>query len=71
MKWNAWSLYWLAWLIGGFLIPELVALLTGHPENTFSWQVWHLEGKGATFGRFWVIAFFVWLLVHMGWEKFR
>ena len=70
MRWNAWSLAWLAWLVL-FLVMELTALFTGHPENTFSYQVWHLEGKGATFARWFVGAFFLWLFVHMVFEKFR
>jgi len=70
MKWNAWSLVWLAWLVE-FLCIELTALATGHPENTFSYQVWHLEGAGATFARWFVASFFGWLFVHMVFEKFR
>lgn len=31
--------YWWAWL-GAFVVPEFVALGTGHPENTFSDFVW-------------------------------
>jgi hypothetical protein len=45
--WNAWSWYWLIWLIVtiplAFLIPELIALASGHPENTLSAQIWRLE----------------------------
>lgn len=70
MHWNAWSVAWVLWLTV-FLVMELTALLTGHPENTFSWQVWHLEGKGATFGRWFVGAFFLWLFIHMTFEVFR
>lgn len=71
MNWNGWSLYWLAWIALGFLVPELYALITGHPGNTLSYQVWHLEGKGATFARYFVGAFLLWLLIHMVFEKFR
>lgn len=70
MRWNGWSLMWLGWLIW-FLVMELIALFTGHPENTFSYQVWHLDGKGATFGRWFVGSFFLWLFIHMTFEKFR
>ena len=46
-SWNAWSWYWLCWLIVtvpvGFLIPEVYALASGHSENTLSAQVWRLE----------------------------
>lgn len=43
---NSWSVYWMCWLtatLTSFAIPEGWALTTGHPENTFSWQVWHVE----------------------------
>lgn len=71
MKWNYWSLYWLAWLLIGFGVPEGIALFSGKPQNTLSYQVWHLEGNGATFARFWVAAFLLWLLIHMVWNTFR
>jgi hypothetical protein len=63
--WNWWSLYWLCWLLVGFLVPESYALLTGNSANTLSDQVWHLEGQGATFMRFFVAALLVWLTLHM------
>ena len=70
MRWNGWSLVWLAWIVE-FLVIELTALFSGHPENTLSYQVWHLEGTGATFARYFVAAFLLWLLIHMVFEKFR
>ncbi len=70
MKWNAWSLYWLGWIVLGFLPPELYALFTGHPENTLSDQVWHAEGVGATFARWFVASFLGWLFFHMVFRKF-
>lgn len=71
MKWDNWSLYWLIWILAGFLMPELFALISGHPEHTLSYQVWHLEGRGATFARYFVGVFLLWLLIHMVFEKFR
>lgn len=47
-QWNGWSWYWLIWFIVAFpvafLVPELIALASGHPENTLSAQIWRLEG---------------------------
>jgi hypothetical protein len=40
------STYWGCWLavaLGSFAVPETWALATKHPENTFSWWVWHVE----------------------------
>lgn len=71
MKWNGFSVYWLFWIVGGFCVPEFWALATGHPENTLSYQVWHLEGTGMTFARYFVAAFLLWLLIHMVFEAFR
>lgn len=68
--WNGWSLYWLLWIVVGFLPVELWALFTGHPENTLSDQVWHAEGSGTTFTRYFVFAFLLWLLIHMVWRRF-
>jgi len=68
--WNLWSAYWGLWLFGGFGIPEAIALASGHPENTLSYQVWHLEGTGATFYRYVVFSLLTWLLIHMVWRKF-
>ena len=46
--WNAWSWYWLAWFVVtfpvAFLVPEMIALASRHPENTLSAQIWRLEG---------------------------
>lgn len=46
--WNAWSWYWLAWFVFTFPVaffgPELYALLSGHPENTLSAQIWRMQG---------------------------
>lgn len=47
-QWNGASWYWLIWFIVAFplafLVPELIALASGHPENTLSAQIWRLEG---------------------------
>lgn len=71
MKWNWASIYWLLWIGAGFFPVELWALFTGQPQYTLSDQVWHLEGTGATFARFFVAAFLVWLLLHMVFRAFR
>lgn len=70
MKWNGWSIYWLCWIGPMFLGPELFALFTHHPENTLSYQVWHVEGTGETFARWFVGATLLWLLIHMVFRKF-
>ncbi len=76
MKWNLMTMYWLVvWFGLGFGIPEGIALATGHPENTLSDQVWHIEGLGSasgnfanpvtwTFGHWLVFCGMVWLLGH-------
>lgn len=71
MHWNWASVYWAVWLFGGFGIFEGIALGTGHPENTLSYQVWHLEGNGATFFKYMVFVFLLWLLIHMVFRAFR
>ena len=69
MKWNLYSLYWAAWLVVGFLAPELYALSTDH-NNTLSAQVWHLDGHGLSFGRYFVSAFTLWLWLHFTFRIF-
>lgn len=63
LRWNAWSLYWLLWLVVGFIVPESIALARD-VRNTLSYQVWHLEGGGLTVTRYIVAAFTVWLFLH-------
>jgi hypothetical protein len=44
---NAWSWYWCCWLTGvlvSFAVPETIALATGHPRNTLSWNIWTFFG---------------------------
>ena len=69
--WNGWSAYWLVWLAIGFGAPEFYCLYKGKPQNTLSEQVWRLEGPGASFARFMIGAFLLWLLLHMVFRWFR
>lgn len=71
MKYNAWSLYWLIWVVAGFGGPEFYSIATRRYQNTLSDQVWHVEGTGATFARFFVAAFLLWLFLHMVFELFQ
>lgn len=71
MRWNWASVYWLAWIVVGFLPLELWALFSGQPQYTLSDQVWHLEGTGSTFARYFIAAFCVWLTLHMVFRLFR
>lgn len=68
--WNWATAYWIAWITIGFLPLEIWALASRKPQYTLSDQVWHLEGQGASFARYFVFAFLLWLLVHMVWRKF-
>lgn len=78
--------YWLVWFLvtfpAGFLIPETIALATGHPENTLSAAIWRLEdltpgqpiGHWSAFHLLFVgvlAVLFVWLLGHfaLGWWR--
>lgn len=70
MKWNWASWYWLAWITIGFLPVEIWALTSGQPQYTLSDQVWHLEGQGSTFARFFIAAFLLWLFLHMVFRAF-
>lgn len=80
LKWNLWSVYWLAvWFGLGFLGPELYAFFT-NPKNTLSYQVWHLEGLDFahlfsidtwSFGHYVVFALMIWLTLHFGFGLFR
>ena len=63
-------LYWLLWLIVGFVVPETYALIT-NARNTLSWTVWDWFGVRAgvpishwTFLHFLLLAFMVWLAFH-------
>jgi hypothetical protein len=69
--WNWVSVYWLLWIVVGFLPMELDSLLTGRSWNTLSDQVWRLEGDGPTIPRFVVGAFMVWLTGHFCFKLWR
>lgn len=71
MKWNWASWYWLAWIAVGFMPLEFWSLAAGKPQYTLSDQVWHLEGTGSTFARFFIAAFLAWLFCHMVFRAFR
>jgi len=75
--------YWLIWFlvsITSFLVPELIALFSGHPENTLSDSIWRMEdlykpGQSFTSWTFAHYAFTagfivlaVWLIGHFGWR---
>jgi len=66
------TLLWLGWMVA-FLAIELTALFTGHSEYTLSDFVWRLEqvNRAWTFARFFIVAFCLWLTLHMafGWFK--
>lgn len=64
------SIYWLLWLGLGFGIPEGWALFHDQ-KDTLSYQVWSVEGHGATFVRYFVAAFLLWLLLHMVFQWFK
>ena len=66
------AVYWVAWFLA-FLAFEIFQLATGHPENTLSEFVWHLEdlGHGWTFARYFLAAGFLWLFFHMAFGWFR
>jgi hypothetical protein len=70
-SWNWASWYWAAWILLGFAPLEFWALGTGKPQYTLSDQIWHLEGTGATFGRYVVAALCLWLFLHMVFHAFR
>lgn len=66
------AILWIGW-IAAFLAIELAALFTGHGQFTLSEFVWRLEevNRAWTFLRFFVMAFCIWLTLHMafGWFK--
>ena len=69
--WNWASWFWVAWIALGFFPLELWALFSGNDQDTLSDNVWRLEGTGATFFRYFVAAFLVWLFFHMVYGWFR
>jgi hypothetical protein len=75
MPWDNFSIYWLAWLALGFGIPEGWALFTGRPQDTLSYQVWHLgdvqRGAPWTFLHYLIFVLALWLVIHFAWAKLR
>ena len=76
------SLYWLGWVAAGFGGPEAWAIVSGHPENTLSAQVWRIldtiarQPMSAWAWQHWVgavvlLVLFAWLSVHFafGWLR--
>jgi hypothetical protein len=68
---NAWSWYWLTWIIVGFGLPETMAVLTS-PRNTLSDTVWHWFGvrEGMPIWHWSILhivllLFMAWLFGHM------
>ena len=57
-------IFWLIWALAG-LGYEIWALASGHPADTLSEQIWHLEGHGWTFARYMVATLLVWLTLHL------
>lgn len=73
MKW-----YWAAWLLLGFGVPEGIALVTKHYENTLSEWTWKLFDvlPGQTplqwkATHYLLLAFMLWLFCHMCFRLFR
>lgn len=62
-----WGAYWIAWVVGGFLVPELYGLLV-NPLGTLSENVWGFEhvdhGHPFDFAEWtwvhWSVAIIVW-----------
>lgn len=72
MNWDRFfTVYWLVWIVVGFGVPEGIAIGSGHLERTLSENVWTLEGNGATFFRYFIAAFCLWLFLHMTFRWFR
>lgn len=69
-RWNWASIYWLCWIMIGFVPVEVTALAMGHPEWTLSDQAWHLEGTGATAAKFFIFCFLTWLDIHIVFRRF-
>lgn len=72
-----WQLYWLAWLLVGFLVPETYALFTDS-RNTLSETTWSWFGvmKNQPISQWSVqhyilLGFVVWLAGHMAFRIWR
>lgn len=66
------AVLWIGW-IAAFLGIELTAIFTGHSQYTLSDFVWRLEqvSRAWTFLRFFIVAFCIWLTLHMAFGWFR
>jgi hypothetical protein len=77
--------YWLIWFalsFTAFIVPETIALATGHPERTLSAAIWRMEqlvpGQGIwqwnaahmLFTSVFIVTV-VWLIGHFGWGLWR
>lgn len=67
-----WRLYWLAFLLLGFLVPETIALIRRQRGDTLSEAVWYwcqvTPGNSLTTWtalHVFVALFMVWLFVHL------
>lgn len=72
-----WQLYWAAWIVIGFVVPETWALLT-NPRNTLSDTIWSWFGvkTGVPLWQwnvlhFALLGFLIWLLGHMAFRIWR
>jgi len=63
-----WKIFWLIWVAAGAVV-EITALIKD-VRGTLSYQVWSLEGSGATAMRFFVGAFLLWLFIHLTFRLF-
>lgn len=74
---TGWQWYWLAWLLGGFAVPETYALFTDS-RRTLSETAWSWFGvmKGQPIGQWNVqhyalLAFLIWLAGHLAFRIWR
>lgn len=70
---TSWGMYWAAWMIAGFLVPELYAVIWRVKLGPLSDNVWHWETLNFSHPfdfaiwtwQHWLLAILVWLL--FGW----
>lgn len=74
---TGWQWYWLAWILGGFAVPETIALIR-NSKGTLSDTVWEWFGvmKGVPISQwsvqhFALLAFLIWLLGHIALRIWR
>ena len=76
--------YWIIWsivMVATFAVPEFWAILTGHPQNTFSETLWRGEHLGSANPLKWTFVHLMvttatlttlgWLVGHFGWGLWR